>query len=175
MGSLVVLKGDGTLVTKGGRGDVSNHGKKALEFWSQTAIDLLKDQHFIKTDDSKVAAQTVIEGKKFVGFYFSAHWCPPCRGFTPVLKDFYEEVSDEVEIIFVSSDRSSDDMQSYMKESHGSWLSVEHGSALAQSLKDHFGVSGIPGLATDSNSICLLFIKKLEKTRRCSGEFRYFT
>jgi len=108
-------------------------------------MDLIKSKTLQQGSDFvKVNADEALNGKKFVGFYFSAHWCPPCRGFTPVLKDFYEEVSDEVEIIFVSSDRSSDDMQSYMKESHGSWLSIEHGSALAQSLKDHFGVSGIP-------------------------------
>ena len=22
---------------------------------------------------------------KFIGVYFSAHWCPPCKAFTPVL------------------------------------------------------------------------------------------
>ena len=52
----------------------------------------------------------------------------------------FQEVSDNVEIIFVSSDRSIDEMKSYLKESHGSWLSVEHGSELAQALKQHFGV-----------------------------------
>ena len=30
-----------------------------------------------------------IEGK-FVGIYFSAAWCGPCREFTPLLQKFYE-------------------------------------------------------------------------------------
>lgn len=51
-----------------------------------------------------------------------------------------------MEIIFVSSDRSANDMVSYMKESHGDWLAVEHGSELATGLKQQFGVSGIPCL-----------------------------
>jgi len=97
-------------------------------------------------DLSQVNANEALAAKQLVCFYFSAHWCPPCRQFTPILKDFYEEVSDNVEIIFVSSDRSIDEMKSYLKESHGSWLSVEHGSELAQALKQHFGVSGIPAL-----------------------------
>ena len=73
-----------------------------------------------------------------LAFYFSAHWCPPCRQFTPMLADFYGEV-DNVEIVFVSSDRSPEDMLSYMKESHGDWLGVEHNSALANELKAKYG------------------------------------
>ena len=67
-------------------------------------------------------------------YYFSAHWCPPCRQFTPMLKDFYEvlllyltpktntsiiltshQEAEGIEIVFVSSDRSAEDMASYMK------------------------------------------------------------
>lgn len=96
---------------------------------------------------TQVAANDALAGKDIVCFYFSAHWCPPCRQFTPILKDFYEEVSDSgVEIIFVSSDRSPEEMKSYLKESHGPWLSVEHGSELGQALKQQFGISGIPAL-----------------------------
>merc|ERR1712213_62023 len=58
--SLVVLKGDGTLVTKGGRADVSQHGPDAIEAWGKTVVDLLKGQTFIKVDDTKVAADDVI-------------------------------------------------------------------------------------------------------------------
>merc|ERR1712115_250781 len=146
--SLVVLKGDGTLVTKGGRGDVSNHGKKALEFWSQTAIDLLKDQHFIKTDDSKVAAETVIESKKFIGFYFSAHWCPPCRGFTPKLKECYEKwkkSGQKIEVLFVTSDQNDKSFKEYFAEM-GDWLAYPFGSPQIKKLKEKFNVRGIPTL-----------------------------
>ena len=114
--SLVVLKGDGTLVTKGGRADVSQHGKDAIEAWGKTVVDLLKGQTFIKVDDTKVAADDVIASKKFIGFYFSAHWCPPCRMFTPKLKEWYAEAKEKgVEIVFVSADKDAQAMKDYMK------------------------------------------------------------
>ena len=47
---------------------------------------------------------------------------------------FQEVESEGVEIIFVSSDRSPADMISYMKESHGDWLAVEHGSEVGQGM-----------------------------------------
>merc|ERR1711972_286542 len=108
-------------------------------------MDSLKGAKLIKADGSTVEADSALAGKDLILFYFSAHWCPPCRGFTPVLKDFYEEV-EGLEIVFVSSDRSADDMTSYMKESHGDWLAVPHNSAVANDLKQKYGISGIPSL-----------------------------
>ena len=34
----------------------------------------------------------VLAGKEVIGLYFSAHWCPPCRGFTPKLVEFFSEL-----------------------------------------------------------------------------------
>merc|ERR1719336_1886744 len=124
-------------------------------------MDSLKGATLIKADGSKVQAEAALENKvrpslsflrsdfiiqDLVLYYFSAHWCPPCRQFTPMLSDFYGEVSDDLEIVFVSSDRSPDDMISYMKESHGDWCGVEHNSSLANDLKQKYGAQGIPML-----------------------------
>jgi len=114
--------------------------KKAIK-----RMDSLKGAKLVKADGGSVDADSALEGKDLILFYFSAHWCPPCRQFTPMLRDFYEEV-DNVEIVFVSSDRSPEDMLSYMKESHGDWLATEHGSTLANDLKQKFGIQGIPTL-----------------------------
>ena len=117
-------------------------------------MDLLKNIKLIKSDESKVSSTDVLAGKTFICLYFSANWCPdmtplenkigssnliPNRGFTPILKEFYDKVKTEgVEIIFVSSDDSHQDMISYMKESHGDWYAVEHGSIEAKGLKERF-------------------------------------
>ena len=52
---------------------------------------------------------------KVVGLYFSAHWCPPCRGFTPLLTEFYNKHHEakNFEIIFVSSDRDQSSFDGY--------------------------------------------------------------
>ena len=54
-----------------------------------------------------------------VGLYFSAHWCPPCRGFTPKLADAYKELiglGKSFEIVFLSSDKSEDAFKEYFNE-----------------------------------------------------------
>ena len=37
-----------------------------------------------------------------------------------------------IEIIFVSSDRSEDEMKQYMNEAHGDWLAVPFGDPLVK-------------------------------------------
>ena len=56
-----------------------------------------------------------------VGLYFSAHWCPPCRAFTPKLADWYNklkggEIGEKFEIVFLSSDRDEKSFNEYFGE-----------------------------------------------------------
>ena len=83
---------------------------------------------------------------KIVGIYFSAQWCPPCRGFTPSLVKFRDANQEDFEIVFVSSDKSPAAQMAYMKETNMKWPTMEHRSKPANSLAQKFGIRGIPAL-----------------------------
>lgn len=109
-------------------------------------MPLLFDHTFIKQDGSEVKGADALQGK-VIALYFSAHWCPPCRGFTPKLKEFYEQAKNMgLEIIFVTSDRDEASMKEYFAE-HGSYLALKFGDDLIKVLKENCGVRGIPTLA----------------------------
>jgi nucleoredoxin len=83
---------------------------------------------------------------KTVGFYFSAHWCPPCKAFTPSLVKFRDANKEDFEVVFVSSDRNPAAQMSYMKEMDMKWFTIKHRSKEANALAQKYGVRGIPAL-----------------------------
>ncbi|XP_022313533.2 tryparedoxin-like [Crassostrea virginica] len=98
--------------------------------------------------DGEVSVSDLVQGKTCVGLYFSAHWCPPCRGFTPVLADLYnrlKENNQSIEIIFVSSDRDEGSFNEYYNEMPWHALPFSDRDA-KQKLADKYGVRGIPTL-----------------------------
>ena len=52
-------------------------------------MDMLSGQQLLKKNGEVVLADQILQEKKIICYYFSAHWCPPCRNFTPILADFY--------------------------------------------------------------------------------------
>lgn len=67
-----------------------------------------------------------LEGK-FVGVYFSASWCGPCRMFTPRLVKFYKKNKKDIEIVFVSADQTENKMIDYVKKDKMKWLALPFG------------------------------------------------
>jgi len=89
----------------------------------------------------------VLNGVEFVGIYFSAHWCPPCRGFTPKLAEWYKAgLKDKMEVIFVSSDRDEASFKEYFAEMPWLCLPFEKREAKAM-LSKACNCEGIPHLA----------------------------
>ena len=112
---------------------------KAEAHWAST---LLGDA-LVKTGSDKVETSS-LEGKK-VGIYFSAHWCPPCRFFTPKLVEFYNKTTeshDDFEVVFVSSDKDLAAMTKYHHKMP--WLAMPYNREEAQTVGKKYGVRGIP-------------------------------
>jgi len=75
--------------------------------------------------------------------------CPPCRGFTPILGVAYEEMqsegSNEVEVVFLSSDSDEASFNGYFKDMP--WVSVPFADrAIKDAASAALGVRGIPTL-----------------------------
>jgi nucleoredoxin len=83
---------------------------------------------------------------KVLGIYFSAHWCPPCRAFSPLLVSFRDKNAKDFEVVFVSSDKTPKDQTAYMTEVKMQWPTMKLNSAPATALKKKYNVTGIPKL-----------------------------
>jgi nucleoredoxin len=85
------------------------------------------------------------EKKKLIGLYFSAHWCPPCRKFTPNLVAYYNKnaaAHPEFEIVFVSFDKSAAAMEGYMRDMQMPWPAVGFDKVSGnEALKKYAGAS----------------------------------
>jgi len=145
--SLIVLGPDGKVITKDGRSKVMENFEDCAGFpWAPMSFAEALGDVFLRQDGSTVG-KDAIEGKS-LGLYFSAHWCPPCRAFTPVLKQFYSDYKAKdpnFEIIFVSSDKEEKAMLDYFKDDHGDYLALPYSKRKEkEELSSMFGVEGIP-------------------------------
>lgn len=144
--SFVILDPDGNTVTTDGRSAISSD-PKGLKFpWTPPTVrEALGDTLLGK--DGEIATSTALEGK-YVGLYFSGHWCGPCRGFTPKLAETYntmKKAGKQLELIFVSSDRDEEAFDSYRSEQP--WLALPYANRDGKAaLSSRFDVSGIPSL-----------------------------
>lgn len=94
-----------------------------------------------KADNASIA------NVKVFAFYFSAHWCPPCRAFTPELVKWYNENKakhPEFELVFVSSDRSEEAMAEYMEWGQMKWPAIEFDSTKKAKKIQSLAARGIP-------------------------------
>ena len=91
----------------------------------------------------------LLEGKDLVLLYFSASWCSPCKTFSPILAQFYNAIAKDasIEIVYISSDRTVDDFDSYYGKMP--WLSiplVEGSAKIKNNLSQTLRIAGIPTL-----------------------------
>ncbi|KAI3408326.1 uncharacterized protein J3R85_020317 [Psidium guajava] len=123
--TLVIIGPDGKTLHSNVAETVEEHGVAAYPFTpeklaeleelrkkreeSQTLESILvsADRDFVIGKEGNKIPVSDLVGKTVL-LYFSAHWCPPCRAFLPVLTEAYEKIKandNAFEVIFISSDK----------------------------------------------------------------------
>jgi nucleoredoxin len=115
------------------------------------ALEELLGSVVVDGKKQQVPVSSIAGSGKVVGLYFSAHWCPPCRGFTPKLAEFYAKMKDRLEVVFISSDKDEEQWAEYFSEMP--WLALPFNNRdMKNNLSQKYGVRGIPTLILlDSN------------------------
>lgn len=100
------------------------------------------------------------EKKRLIALYMSAHWCAPCRQFTPKLVAYYNKIvaaHPEFEVLFVSNDKTAVAMEGYMRDDQMPWPAVSYDKVAGNAaLLKYFGGS-IPCLVVVDESGKVIF------------------
>jgi nucleoredoxin len=111
--------------------------------------------------DGRKVDISYLNGNAYIGIYSSAHWCGPCKRFSPRLvrfRDASRKTGRKFEVVFMSRDRNEKEMFGYMKSFRMKWAAVPFGSGVVAYAKKFFGTGGIPDLVIldgDGNFITL--------------------
>ncbi|KAL5552876.1 hypothetical protein UlMin_040277 [Ulmus minor] len=160
--TLVIIGSDGKTLKSNVAELIEEHGIEAYPFTPEKLVELaeiekakeaeqtlesilvLGDNDFvIEKNGSKVPVSELV-GKTIL-LYFSAHWCPPCRAFTPRLSEIYNEIKakgEAFEVIFISSDRDQSSFDEYFASMP--WLALPFGDERKKFLNQKFKIRGIP-------------------------------
>ena len=100
--------------------DVNKPEHRRLKTSKMSEVINLLGTELSGQDDCSVKTSTLCGAGKVIGLYFSAHWCPPCRAFTPQLAEFYKTIKaskngDLFDIVFISSDKDESSFNDYFK------------------------------------------------------------
>lgn len=106
------------------------------------------EKRLIQVKEGKPVPFQSAEKPKFTAIYYSAHWCPPCRAFTPKLVEWYSQFQPkhkDFQLVFASSDKDEAAMLAYMTEMKMPWPAVKFGEKKESGL-DKYASDGIPYL-----------------------------
>ena len=98
------------------------------------------------TKDGTIEKEKVFKAP-LIGLYFSALWCPPCVGFSPLMLDFYKKANNNkinIEVIFCSLDEDEADFQQYSQKLP--FPAIDYSDPKLEDLITSFEIETIPVL-----------------------------
>lgn len=146
---VVVNAKTGEVITEDGTTNVRSDKNGEKFPWKPKSFGEVWPEHILANKDSEADTIASSDFKdKYLMLYFSAHWCPPCRAFTPKLSNAYTKLKAEksdFELAFVSSDRDESAFKEYFESMTFCALPYENRDAKA-TLSKMYKVQGIPTL-----------------------------
>mmetsp|Transcript_5442 Transcript_5442/g.10015 ORF Transcript_5442/g.10015 Transcript_5442/m.10015 type:complete len:250 (-) Transcript_5442:444-1193(-) len=101
-------------------------------------------------EGKEVSTKSVVDGADYVAVYMSAHWCGPCRRFTPMFSDVYKKIvaagGKKLATVFVSCDRDKKAFDDYFGSMPWHAVPFKQGS-------DYIGFESKAGQCLDCNGI----------------------
>lgn len=143
---LVILDKDGSVIVLDGVGEVSIDPEGTNFPWRPKPLTDIMPDFYVDHENNGYPMSELND--KYLMLYFSAHWCPPCRAFTPKLSKAYTELKkhrSDFELLFVSSDRDHAAFDEYFGSMSFCALPYEDRQAKAE-LSQRLQVKGIPTL-----------------------------
>lgn len=142
----VMLSPDG-VINPNARGDVESTPSGFP--WKQPTPREMIAPYLVKGSDN--VGESILDNKVY-GLYFSAHWCGPCKQFTPKLMEVYNQLKSagkEFEVVFCSLDNDEKEYKEYFGSMP--WCSIGYQCPILNKLKEQLGVEGIPTLVLFDN------------------------
>jgi nucleoredoxin len=145
---LVVVDGtSGEVITMDGTAEVQSDESGEKFPWKPKSFGEVWPSKILASGGEDFLESSTFKDK-YLMLYFSAHWCPPCRQFTPTLSEAYKKLKserDDFELVFVSSDRDENSFKEYFADMSFCGLPFEDRDTKS-ALSKMFGIQGLPTL-----------------------------
>jgi len=81
----------------------------------------------VRPDGTRLTPYQWSREPDIIALYFGAHWCGPCRTFTPQLREVHQALRASgagTDVVYVSLDTSESDMRHYMQRADMPWPAI---------------------------------------------------
>ncbi|XP_032533492.1 nucleoredoxin-like protein 1 [Chiroxiphia lanceolata] len=111
---------------------------------------------------------------KVLLLYFGSGQCPRCQDFAPLLKDFFQRLTDEfyversrqLVLVYVSRDETEEQQSAFLRSMPRRWLALPFGDTFGRELELRFAVSEVPAVVVLKPSGDVLVANAVEEIQR---------
>ena len=125
----------------------SNHGRKISQYIDikQKFLDSKFENSILPVMNSEISESIIQDSSKYNLIIFSASWCAPCRAEIPLLKEIYNDLSQNLIVTYISTDELStvDSWRKLMQQENIPWRSLLAMNDVKKIKKTYF-VEGVP-------------------------------